>query len=305
MTFGFARVIFFRRCDARIHGRMKILINDHEAAATELLASRIRQTGHTVVMESNRQDALARLENEEFGAVIIDPAPQTQLRQVVTPLRRSGRGYLYIMLTGAGASIKDALAAGANDIFAKPYDMGEIETRLQNMDRLQRLIRHIGDEREDFPSAGGVIAKSAFNQLFLSCIDRAGRYAERSYVLFMQVANHKRILADHGDQAARFTAAKLASHLVNLRRQSDIIAQTGQAEFALLLQRPIFETEPIEAANRFALSLKKLTDYGAHPGAEVVLRLDLVELPSGALPVSHEFECITESSTRPVPEVQN
>ncbi|MES2728732.1 MAG: response regulator [Pseudomonadota bacterium] len=273
---------------------MKILINDNEPAVAELLASRMKQAGHTVVIETGKQEAMARLGQEEFGAVIIDPSPQTQLRNVVMALRRAARQYTYIMLSGADIAIKDSLAAGANDIYPKPYDLGDVENRLINMDRLQRLMRHIGDEREDFPSAGGVISKSAFNQLFLSCIDRAGRYAERSYILFMSIANHKRIAAENGQTAAAFAAARLASHIVRLRRQSDIIAQTGQAEFALLLQRPVFEAEPMDAANRFAVALKKLTDYSGIQGLEVLVRLDLVELPSGALPITHEFVSVTD-----------
>jgi hypothetical protein len=42
-----------------------------------------------------------------------------------------------------------------------------------------------------------------------------------------------------------------------LRRQSDIIAQTGRNEFCLMLQRPLYETEPMEAANRFADALRR------------------------------------------------
>lgn len=273
---------------------MKILINDNEAAVAELLASRMKQAGHSVVIEAGKPEAQARLAQEEFGAVIIDPSPQTQIRNVVMSLRRAARQYTYILLSGADIPVKDSLASGANDIYPKPYDLSDIENRLGNMDRLQRLMRHIGDEREDFPSAGGVISKSAFNQLFLSCIDRASRYAERSYILFMSIANHKRILADRGPAAGGFAAARLASHIVRLRRQSDIIAQTGQAEFALLLQRPIFETEPMEAANRFAVALKKLTDFSDIQGLEVLIRLDLVELPSGALPITHEFISATD-----------
>lgn len=277
---------------------MKILINDHEAAATELLASRMRQAGHTVVVEANRAQALSLLQSDEFGAVLIDPTPQTQFLQVVMPLRREAKGYVYVMLTGKEIIPREALIAGANDVYAKPYNLGDVENRLQNMDRLQRLLRNLGDTREDFPSAGGVIAKSAFNQLFLSCIDRAARYGERSYALFMSVANYKRLQADFGQSVADFAAARLASHLVQIRRQSDIIAQTGQAEYALLLQRPVFETEPMEAANRFALALKKLSDYGDTDGRDVTIRLDLVELPTGALPVNHEFTCITDTSAK-------
>ena len=280
---------------------MKILINDHESATTEILASRMRQAGHVVVTESVRQNALNLLKHEEFSAVLIDPAPQTQFRQLLTSLRRESLGYLYVMLTGNDIPAREALVAGANDIYTKPFNLGEVETRLQNIDRLQRLQRHLGDTREDFPSAGGVISKSAFNQLFLSGLDRAGRYGERSYVLFMSVANHKRLLADHGESVASFAAARLASHLVQLRRQSDIIAQTGQAEYALLLQRPVFETEPMEAANRFALALKKLSDYGDADGREVMIRLDLVELPTGALPVAHEFTSVTDRMAKASP----
>ena len=67
---------------------------------------------------------------------------------------------------------------GCNDLLKKPVSGEKLIVKSENAERMVGLVERIGDDSEDFPSAGGVIAKSAFNQLFLSSIDRADRYGE-------------------------------------------------------------------------------------------------------------------------------
>jgi GGDEF domain-containing protein len=148
-------------------------------------------------------------------------------------------------------------------------------------------VARIGDDSEDFPSAGGVIAKSAFNQLFLSGMDRADRYGERTFVLFISLSNYKEILEMDGPYAAEYAVAKLSQYLVLLRRQSDIIGQTARYEYALLLQRPAYDTEPVEAANRFAESLSNIKDIVSSGSTEVKVTISLVDLPMGAKLIEH------------------
>ena len=80
----------------------------------------------------------------------------------------------------------------------------------------------------------------------------------------------------------------MAKHLVRLRRQSDIIGQTRRNEYVLLMQRPAYETEPVDAANRFAEALSKCIDIaGSNPMMEVELTVSLMALPTGAITVAH------------------
>lgn len=271
---------------------MKILVIDRDTLSTQLIRSRLEALGHRVVEETVKNEALTRLEREAFDAVFIDPAPLNNARPLVLGVRRSAKSYLYTVLMSHDMAQEEAIRSGANDMLSKPLDAAHMEDMIGNVERLTGLIRRIGDESEDFPSAGGVIAKSAFNQLFLACIDRADRYGERSFLVFISVANYKEIVANEGAYSADYASAKLSQYLVRLRRQSDLIAQTGKGEFCLMLQRPVYETEPMEAAARFAEALGRLDDICATDTTHVQVAVRLVTLPVGELMAEHllDFE---------------
>ncbi|MBI4031805.1 MAG: response regulator transcription factor [Proteobacteria bacterium] len=266
---------------------MKILVIDRDSLTTQLVRSKLESRGHTVVEEAVKNNALERIEREEFDAVLFDPAPLNNARPVVLGIRRAAKNYPYVVIMSHEMDDTEALKAGANDVMGKPLDAGHLEKIMENAARLTRLIARIGDETEDFPSAGGVIAKSAFNQLFLSAIDRADRYAERSFMVFIGIKNYADIIATDGAYAAEYATAKLSQYLVRLRRQSDIIAQTGRGEYCLMLQRPIYEDEPKEAANRFAEALNRLQDMCANDSVRVEVTVRLLDVPVGCVHAEH------------------
>jgi PleD family two-component response regulator len=266
---------------------MKILVIDRDPLATQLIRSRLEVKGHSITEEPIKNNAIALLERDPYEVVFIDPAPLTNARPVVLGIRRAVKHYPYVILMSQDMPREEALRSGANEIMVKPIDHTGLERVMDNADRLTSLIKRIGDEREDFPSAGGVIAKSAFNQLFLSCIDRADRYGERSFLVFIGIKNYQEIVSMDGAYAAEYATAKLSQYLVRLRRQSDIIAQTGRNEFCLMLQRPLYETEPMEAANRFADALRRFDDICASDNVKVDVAVSLIDLPIGNKLVEH------------------
>jgi CheY-like chemotaxis protein len=266
---------------------MKILVIDRDSLTTQLISSRLQSIGHTVVVEAVKNNAIERMASESFDAVFIDPAPLSNARPVILGIRRSVREYPYVVLMSQTMEREEALKSGANDVMIKPLDGAGLEKMVQNAERLTKLIRRIGDESEDFPSAGGVIAKSAFNQLFLSGLDRADRYGERSFLVFIGIKNYDEISQMDGPYPAQMISAKLSKALVRLRRQSDIIAQTGKSEYCLMLQRPQYETEPMEAASRFAEALARNEDLTQAGGTKVELFVSLIDLPVGAIHANH------------------
>lgn len=266
---------------------MKILVIDRDTLSTQLIRSKLEAKGHIIVEESVKNAALERLEREPFDTIFFDPAPLNNARPLVLGIRRSIKNYPYIVLMSHDMGRDEAIKSGANDVMAKPLNAAGLDTLIGNAERLTDLIRRVGDETEDFPSAGGVIAKSAFNQLFLSALDRADRYAERSFLVFIGIKNYKKVVEQHGTYSAEYATAKLSQYLVRLRRQSDIIAQTGKSEYCLMLQRPVYETEPMEAANRFASALGALEDICANEGETIEVVVSLVDLPVGTLHAEH------------------
>lgn len=266
---------------------MKILIIDRDEITVQLLKSKLEPLDHHIDHIESKNDAPDLVAKEKHNLIILDPAPLTSAKPININIRRSVGHYPYILMCAQNMAKEQALKDSANDLIPKPIDHAALLEKVENAGYLVELIRRIGDTSEDFPSAGGVIAKSAFNQLFLSAIDRADRYAENSYIIFITIENYREIKELDGPYAADYASANLSKALVRMRRQSDIIAQTGKAEFALLLQRPLYETEPLEAANRFAESLGKETDLVPETKTKLDITVRLINTPMGETLVSH------------------
>lgn len=275
---------------------MKILIVDRENITTQLMKARLEPLGHKIMDEPVKNNALDRLATEKYDMIFLDPAPLTSARPLILNLRRASGNYPYIVQMSSEISLTEAIQSGANDRLAKPVDPEALDEKVQNAKFLTALIKRIGDDSEDFPSAGGIIAKSAFNQLFLSAIDRADRYGERTYIVFIGVTNYRDIYEREGPYAADYAVAKLSQYLVRLRRQSDIIAQTAAFEYALLLQRPLYETEPKEAAARFAEAIATFSDLFTVGEIAPEVSIKLIDLPVGSRILEHHITKDSASS---------
>jgi len=267
---------------------MKILIIDRDQSSSNLLASRFKEQGHEVFEEQIKNEGLEKMSAERIDIVFIDPSPMQDVRAIALNIRRTIRSYPYIIYMSTDKiNVQDVIEAGCNDLLNKPIDPKAAEQKIKNAKHMLNMMTRINDDSEDFPSAGGVIAKSAFNQLFLSAIDRGTRYNERSYVLSIGIENYHEIKSLDGNYNADYAVSKLAYHLVRLRRQSDVIGQTGAHEFSLLLQRTQDKDEPEEAAKRFSATIEELDDIQPVEGGRVRIYIRLTELPGGQLPYQH------------------
>lgn len=266
---------------------MRVLAVDRDEMTLQMITSKLEGKGHQVFQETSKNNAMDRLASETFDMIVLDPTPLTSPRPVILNIRRSVGNYPYIFLLSETATQEEAIKAGTNDVLNKPVDAALFDKKVENAVFFSELVERIGDDSEDFPSAGGVIAKSAFNQLFLSAIDRADRYGEKTYVLFISLSNYQEIYDLDGAYAAEYSVAKLSQYLVRLRRQSDIIGQTAKYEYALLLQRPLYETEPVEAANRFAEAISKYDGFSSNGLSNAEVTVSLIEIPIGHKVVEH------------------
>ena len=269
---------------------MKILIVDLEEVTARLIRARLAPVGHEVDHEADKANLVERMRNGGYDVVFIDPSPVASARAFISDIRKAVMSCPYVVLMSETLlSQSDAMKMGANDVLAKPLDMAALDQKIDNAALLLSLMKRLNDDSEDFPSAGGIIAKSAFNQLFLSAIDRADRYGERTYLLSIALSNHKEVAAMEGQSAADNAVAQLSRSLVNLRRQSDIIGQTACFEYTLLLHNAGGEKELLDAASRFAESLKKNADIASSGTTDVRVSVILSDLPVGAQLVEHVF----------------
>ncbi len=260
---------------------MKILIIDRDQMFSNLLAAKMKAAGHEVIESAIKHDGIEQIGTTNVDAVYFDPSPLTDPKSILLQIRRMVHTYPYMVLMGHDLGPKAGLQAGCNTALSKPLDPAALSVTLENAERMCSLIKRLGDAGYDFPSAGGVISKSAFNQLFISAMDRVSRYDETSRVLFITLSNYDDIKLDEGKMAAEYAVSKIAMNLSRLRRQSDIIGQTYANQYALLLQSPQNPNEAVDAAKRFSVAMDSLRDVTEKGLSDVLIDLSLIDLPSG------------------------
>lgn len=267
---------------------MNILVINSNADENKDIEGALKALGHTIFCVPSQEEAESIMSENAMSIVIYDPAPLTSARQPVMSLKRHIKDYTYFIQLSDQATQQDAIKSGMNDVIVRPVHAEALKGKVENAIQLSALIARLADDSEDFPSAGGIISKSAFYQLFYSGIDRADRYGESSYVIFVSIANYQELLEMDGSYAADYAAAKLSQFLNKMRRQSDIIGQTAKSEYALLLQRPAYEEEPVKAAERYTAQLKEFDDLYEGASAHIKTRVQLVKLPVGENLIDNE-----------------
>jgi len=263
---------------------MDILVIDRDPLTRQLLGSRLSALGHAVTAEADKNEAFGKIRNNPFGCILVDPAPLSDARPVVINIWKNIHTSFrpYLMLLSKTATSEESIAAFANDALNKPFSTVDVETKIGNAERLTNLTRWLAQE-DNIHSGGGMVGKAAFNQLFLSAIDRSFRYAERSLLIFMSMINYDAIAASAGVDAAENVVAKLTEKMTFMRRQSDVIGRLSPHDFAIMLQRPQYESEPIDAFNRFCEALDAFHTSYSNPDLAPRIDMSLISLPQGSL----------------------
>lgn len=271
---------------------MKILIIDRDKMSAQMMASKLGADGYDVTVEPSKSQAIESTAQNSFDIIFLDPSPMRDARALTLNIKRSARNspYSVFMTSDEDVHFSDVMKMGCNDFILKPVDPKELKEKVDNLARLQALFDKLGDTTEDFPSVGGVISKSAFNQLCLSSMERGGRYNELAFVLAISISNYDEISKMDGQHNANYSVSKMAQHTARLSRQSDIVGQTLTNEYSILLQRTEGYQEAINAAKRFAASFEEINDFLPENGNPIKLNLSLMHLPTGATYFEHYLE---------------
>lgn len=270
---------------------MKILAINRNALVNELIGAHAAALGHEFIAETVKGDGIDRFSQENFDIVMINPSPMNDPKAMALPIRRQAANYPYIVMLNETEVMHYNLAiqSGCNDLIQIPLDKADIENTINNGANLIRYFANLSDTATDFPNAGGIISKSAFNQICRSALERAGRYNERAYVLTLTIPNYKEIFDLDGKYVAQYCVSKMASHMVTIRRQSDIAGQIAENSYALLLQRTENEDEAIQAAKRYVSTFEQINDILPPEGHKADIRFEIMHLPSGSIPFTAQI----------------
>lgn len=267
---------------------MKILIMDRDRLTTQLLTSKL-EGEHDVTIEPVKKEAMALLEKGAFDIVMMDPAPMPSAKPMAMQLRWSkSEHYTYLLLLSHEATIEEVVRSGMNDFLLKPFDPIQLKEKIENAQWLINFNNRLKDDN-DIRTHKDVFGKRPFVQLILSSLDRAFRYSEKAFLIFIRLENHAEISAKHSPDKADKIIGMIADYLSNLRRMSDFLARTHDNEFAILMQRPWDEAEPRDAAERFILAMQEFASKHDLEGITPKFQIKLVELPTAKTLLENNF----------------
>jgi PAS domain S-box-containing protein len=129
-----------------------ILIVDDQPANVLLLSELLRDAGYTSIASTTDPYAVSELHrNNRFDLILLDlQMPGMDGFEVMEQLKTiDANSYLPVLVITAQPDHKlRALASGAKDFVAKPFDLIEVRTRIRNMLEVRLLHKRLGEYNE-------------------------------------------------------------------------------------------------------------------------------------------------------------
>jgi diguanylate cyclase (GGDEF)-like protein len=250
----------------------KVLVADDQEAVRKLIVTLLSQEGHHCVTANNGLEALDRIMETKFDAVIADIVmPEMDGIDFIKELSRHDRSLPVMFITGHTEeySTETAIATGAQEFIGKPFSTTEFIIRFDKMMRAHR-------REEDLlflsliDGLTGLYNRRRFFVLTEQYLKVAIRKKKKLLLLFIDLDDLKRINDCYGHNEGDRALIDLANILKKTFRESDIIARIGGDEFVVLAESADEKGEKL--ITRLDESLK---DYNAKSSTGYILSINV------------------------------
>lgn len=174
-----------------------LLIVEDDELLRDGLCAQLSHAGHTVTAASDGQHALHLLESQRFDAVVLDLGLPLINGFAVLEWIRQRLSALPVLILTARDGVEDrvqGLTAGADDYLTKPFDMAELQARLQAMLRRARLPAYGGSLEVQSPAAQRLRVDPQLPMAWLN--DEAMELTQREWsLLSLLVSNQGQVVS--------------------------------------------------------------------------------------------------------------
>jgi len=158
----------------------KILVVEDEQTLREGIVTAFEDRGWSVTAAADAPQACEHLEEQVFDVVVTDyKMPQGSGMDVIKHTRMLNEGSIILMMTAYGtvASAVEAMKAGAYDYILKPFDLEELELKVERSIEHRRLVSRVqAHERESIvPRFENLVGESPQMKEIFRLIEKVAR----------------------------------------------------------------------------------------------------------------------------------
>ena len=222
-----------------------ILIVDDQQSNVQLLERMLRGAGYRYIASTVDPNTVCALHRDNhYDLILLDlQMPGMDGFQVMEGLKEiEAEGYVPILVITAQPGHKlRALACGAKDFVAKPFDLVEVKTRIHNMLEVRLLYKQLEDHSRALEALALHDALTGLpnRRLLMDRLSLAIAHARRNKgtmaVMFLDLDGFKQINDTLGHDAGDTLLKTVAARLVATVRQEDTVARLGGDEFVIAL----------------------------------------------------------------------
>ena len=222
-----------------------ILIVDDRESNVQLLEQMLRETGYRRIASTTDSSTVCTLHRDHhYDLILLDlQMPGMDGFHVMEGLKEvETDGYVPIIVITAQPGHKlRALACGAKDFVAKPFDLVEVKTRIHNMLEVRLLYKQLESHSRALEALAlhdaltGLPNRRLLMDRLSLAIAHAHRYQGTMAMMFLDLDGFKQINDTLGHDAGDALLKAVATRLVAAVRQEDTVARLGGDEFVIAL----------------------------------------------------------------------
>ncbi len=215
-----------------------VLCVDDDREVRELLHEIISHLGHNSKTAVDGIDAMDKLADDHFDIVITDiNMPRMDGIELIKRIKTDFDDVDVIAITAYEMTYKytDIIALGASDFISKPFNVNELEAKLNRILRERRLragLRRLSTR----DGLTGLYNRRYFDENLKHEASRAFRQNYSLYLLFIDLDGFKAYNDKYGHQQGDKLLRELAEVILdNIRKDVDSACRYGGDEFVIIL----------------------------------------------------------------------